>query len=109
MHYWEAVLELTNKIAGTNLPLTMEVCLLGIIDNVVRTSAKRTLVSVLLFYARKNVAMHWKKPSPPSLVQWRRLVNTSLPLYKDTYANRGCPQKYDRVWRVWVEEPETAG
>lgn len=47
--------------------------------------------------------MQWKKPNPPSITQWKRLVNENLPLYKDTYANRGCPLKFDKVWRKWME------
>lgn len=86
----------------------MEVCLLGLVEAIVPTVAKRTLISLLLFYARKNIAMQWKKSSPPSLSRWKQLVNNSLPLYKDTYMNRGCPKKYDNVLRNWLEEPLTA-
>lgn len=100
--YWGEVLNLTNKVALTNIPQTMEICLLGLIENLVPTIAKRTMIG-LLFYARKNTALQWKKPNPPSSAQWKRLVNDSLLLYKDTYANRGCPLKFDKVWRNWME------
>lgn len=101
--YWREVLDLTNKVASTNLPLQMEICILGLIENIVPTITKRTLTGLLLFYARKNIAIQWKKPNPPSITQWKHLVNDSLPLYKDTYANRGCPLKFDKVWRKWME------
>lgn len=107
--YWSEVLDTVNRVASTTLPHAMEVCLLGLIETLVPTMAKRTLVGLLLFYARKNIAIWWKKPAPPSLTQWKSLVNNNLPLYRDTYFNRGCPMKYDRVWRTWLEDVETAG
>lgn len=106
--YWSEVLNLTNRVALPTLPQVMDVCLLGLIETLVPTIAKHTMIVLLLFYARKNIAMQWKKPTSPSLVQWKRLVNDNLPLYKDTYANRGCPLKFDKVWRTWLDELDTA-
>lgn len=42
----------------------------------------------------KAITMTWKKSTPPSLSFWKHLLYTSLPLYKDTYINQGCPKKY---------------
>lgn len=47
--YWREVLDLTNKVASTNLSPLMEICILGLLENVVPTIAKRTLTSLLLF------------------------------------------------------------
>lgn len=80
-----------NLVASVTLPMMMEVSLLGLIETIVPTVAKRTLIGLLLFYACKNFAMHWKKHTVPSLAHWKRLINESLPFYKDTYVNRGCP------------------
>lgn len=44
-------------------------------------------------------------PSASSLSQWKQLVNNSLAIYKDTYMNRGCPMKYDKVWHTWLLNP----
>ena len=106
--YWTEVLDLIGLVALITVPITMEVCLLGLIETLVPTVAGRTLIGLLLFYARKNIAMNWKKPTMPSLAQWKRLVNESLPLYKDTYESRGCPLKYGKIWRTWLAEPTTA-
>lgn len=70
--------------------------------------AKSTLSSLLLFYARNAVVIHWKKPSAPSFTLWKQLVNNNLPLYKDACANRGYPKKYDRVWSKWLADTFTA-
>lgn len=106
--FWGEVLGLINKIASTNLPLSMEICMLGLIKKLVPAVAKRTMIGLLLFYARKTITFQWKKPYPPTNVQWKRLVNDNLPLYKDTYLNRGCQLKFNKVWSGWLEEMNIA-
>lgn len=60
------------------------------------------------FTPRKAIALSWRKPTPPPISLWKQLVNNSLPLYKDCYVNRGCPQKYDKVWSKWLVDSSTA-
>lgn len=43
----------------------------------------------------------------PPLSLWKQLVN-SLTLYKDTNANKGFPQKHDKVWFKWLADPSIA-
>lgn len=43
----------------------MPICILGLIEQFIPTTAGRTLVGLLLFYARKAIALRWKKPPPP--------------------------------------------
>lgn len=86
----------------------MSICLLGLVEQLIPTVAGRTMgygVGLLLFYA---ITLHWKKPAPPTSIFWKRLVNKNLPLYKDTYINRGYPKKYQMVWSKWLAEPSTA-
>lgn len=86
----------------------MPICILGLIEQFIPTTAGRTLVGLLLFYARKAIALSWKKTTPPSLTLWKQLINNSLPLYKKTYINRGCLLKYEKVWSKWLTDPSTA-
>lgn len=90
--YWEEILLFINQVTAVPLQRPMSICMLGLIEQLIPTFAGRTLVGLLLFYARKAIALCWRKPTPPPLSLWKQLVNNSLPLYKDTYANRG-PQK----------------
>lgn len=80
--FWEEVLYI-NLVSDIPLQPSMSVCLLGLVEQLIPTVARHTMGSLLLFYARKAITLHWKKPAPP----------TSLPLYKDTSTNRGCPKK----------------
>lgn len=68
---------------------SIHVCLFGLVENIIPTVAEPYLVSLSLFYALGKVL-------------------TCLPFYKDTYINRGCTKKYDRVWSKWLAEPSSA-
>lgn len=47
------------------VPMTVSVCLLGLVEEIVPTSAHRTLLNILLFYAIKAIILHLKKPTAP--------------------------------------------
>lgn len=59
----------------------------------VPTRAQGTLLSLLLFYARRVLILYWKKPMTPSLSYWKGLMNKVIPFYKATYLSKGCPKK----------------
>lgn len=73
----------------------MEICILGMIENLIPTAAERTLVG--LFLCQESCCTALEEAGPPFHPLLEKF-NNSLPLYKYTYANRGCPKKYDRVW-----------
>lgn len=69
--------------------------------------ALRTLLGLLLYYARKAILLKWKSPSAPTLDYWKHLVNTAIPLYKYTYESRVCPRKFSKVWDIWYDSPSS--
>lgn len=72
-------------------PMMVAVCLLWLVEDLAPTRAQRTLLSLLLFYARKALILYLKKKSmAPSLPYWKGLVNKMIPLYNATYLSRGC-------------------
>lgn len=54
-----------NLIAGTSMNPSPKVCLLGLVEDVASGLADRTLIGLLLFYARKAITPHWKKQASP--------------------------------------------
>lgn len=78
--------------------------ILGLVDNLLHTRVGKTLVSHLLFYARKVITLHWKKHAPASIPFWKCLLTNNLPLYKDTFVNRRCAAKYNKVWAKWLPD-----
>lgn len=89
------------------IPQTMSVCLLGLVGNLAFRQATKTLIGLLLFYVRKTIVLTWKQTEAPSLNFWKALVNSAIPLYKDTYHSRECSTKFDKIWNVWLESPTT--
>lgn len=85
-------------------------CLLGDFGEEDMASSKKTLLRIVFFYARKPLALKWKNPTPPSIQFWVDLINKALPMFKLTYASRGCPKKswenmggvdYVGLWGHW--------
>lgn len=72
------------------VPLTIRVCLLGLVEEVVPSRAHITLLNILFFYGRKA--------GVPDLVFWKGLVHSMIPFYKATYLFRGCRKKFEKVW-----------
>lgn len=102
--FWAAIFESINIRSQLTLPVSPELALLGIHEDDQRPRYTKILISLLLYYAKKEVLRKWASPSPPKVDSWDSTVNAVLPLYKTTYTNRGCPQKFNRVWLPWTEQ-----
>lgn len=55
--------------------------------------------------ARKAIALRWMDSRLPSLSQWTWLI----PLYHSftSVKNRGCLNKFGKVWGTWCNTPHT--
>lgn len=93
----------------TPIPMTVKVCLLGLVEEVVPSRAHRTLLTILLFYGRKAILLRWCRPGAPDLRLWKGLVNVMMPYYKAMYLSRDCGKKFDRVWQSWYNSELTVG
>lgn len=92
-----------NSVGNLSLGLDPLVLLLGICDGVASNTHKQLLVFYATFYARNAILLNWKQPDPPSVLQWKALVDSILPLYKLTYMSRKCPKKFDKIWSSWAK------
>lgn len=101
--YWAAIMEHINTRLQLDIPLMAELALLGIQDDEQRPRYTRLLISFLLFYAKKEILLKWAFPSARTVRAWETPVNTVLPMFKLTYTNRGCPQKFEQIWQPWTK------
>lgn len=101
--FWAEVGEAINIRLQMSIVLTPELALLGIQDEEQRPRYTKILISLLFFYAKKEILLKWTSPLPPTIRSWKNSVNAILPLYKLTYMSRGCPLKYERIWRPWID------
>lgn len=98
---------MSDLITGV-VPQTFNICLLGLVDTLQAPRAVRTLVGVLLFYARKVIVLKWKSAFPPTLGVWKGLVNAVVLLYKAAYTSRGFSlYEFEKVWHLWVNSSLT--
>lgn len=99
--YWMDIIKIISMVTQTRSIL--KICLLGLVENLSPTTAGRMLIGLLLFYARKAIMLCWKKSFAHTIPYWKQLVNSNLPLYRDTIANVGCQKK------VWESLGKVAG
>lgn len=102
--FWSGVVDVKTYVAQTHLPLEPRVCLLHLVNDLAPAVVERTFLGLSFFYTWKSIAMHWKKPTSPSLAFWKCLINANLPLYWDTYDHRGRKNTFYKVWSRWMEE-----
>lgn len=101
--FWKGVTHTIQKVLLVHVPVTVAVCLLGLVEELTPRRAQRTMISLALFYARKAILLCWKKPSPPTVSFRKDIINKALPFYKATYLRRGCPKKFEKVWQNWLD------
>lgn len=70
--------------------------LLGKIEDVEATRHVKLFLFYALYYARREILLKWKQPTPPTVNSWIAAVNSVLPLYKLTYENRNCQKNVIR-------------
>lgn len=75
-------------------------CYLGEVEGDTYT---KLCITFSLFYARREIILHWKSAEHPTLNSWKKAVNSMLPLYKLAYESRQCPAEFDKVWSAWVD------
>lgn len=102
--FWSEVVDVINSVGNLHIQMNPIILLLGVCDNLISNTHKRLFVFYTSFYARKTILIKWKQPDPPTVSQWKALVNSTLPLYKLTYINRKCPKKFSKIWGAWSKQ-----
>lgn len=105
--FWAQVVRFLHGIMGSPIPLTPQCCVLGILEVPDLSSAQRTLLHETLFQARKLIARNWMNDHVPSITEWIRVINASLPYKSLVYKHRGNPGKFQKIWSAWQESPHT--
>lgn len=61
--FWGAVGDVITAVAHISFAPSPKTCLLGLVEDL----TNRTPIELLLFYARKVLTLHWKKPLAPTI------------------------------------------
>ena len=105
--YWLRVTQFLHDNMGTPVGMDPKLCLLGLVPDVDVDKYQNIFMCESLFVARKVVAKAWMRERAPTLEDWKREVNTTLPYRRMIYIQRGHPQKFSIVWDRWLADGET--
>lgn len=105
--YWTQLVKFLHDRMGSPLSLCPRQCVLGLLSLSEGEKYLHTFLQETLFLARLQIAKTWLRGTPPTLQQWIRAVNITLPFKKIIYMHRGCPDKFYKIWDRWLEDTST--
>lgn len=103
--FWREVVNTINTVHGLQLMPDPKLCILGITDTPDPDSPIAISLARMLFQARKLVAQHWIRPSPPALREYINRMNNVIRLEKAVYSKRKVLHKYEALWGPWLDTP----
>lgn len=98
--FWQSVTRTLHELTALPIPLTISVCLLGLVEELAPLRAQRTFLFISLFHPQKPMLLHWKKPEAPSLTFWKGFASYLL--------EQGLSEKV-KVWHDWLSAMTTLG
>lgn len=103
--FWKTVLDLIHRVHGLQFSPDPKICILGVLDTVDSDSPLMLSLSRMLFQARKLIAQHWIRPTPPSRGEYVSRLNNVIRLERAVYLKRKVPHKYEAIWGPWLDVP----
>lgn len=92
--FWMAIASFIIAVTTVQVSLKVDVCQLGLVDPLAHHRVSTTLLMGTIVFCQEIYCAQMEKPQPPLLLTfWKRLGNSTLPLYKATYLSRGYPNK----------------
>lgn len=101
--FWRDLFSFFENTLQIKVPCTPKVGLLGVLNDFIHRTHTRTLVRIILFYARKLILMQWKNATAPDIQVLYRMMNKVIPIFKLVYKGRACPKKFAKIWQPWLD------
>lgn len=102
--FWREVLDVIH-IDHLQLTLDPKVCILGILADLDEDSPVFLSVSLMRFQARKLIALHWLRPTPPTVWEYTDRLNHIIRLEKGVYFKRRAAHRFEAIWGPWLDAP----
>lgn len=83
--FWREVIDIVHTVHQVRLDTDPKVCILGILEDLDEDSLASIGISRMLFQARKLIALHWLRPTPPTAREYITRLNTIIRLEKGVY------------------------
>lgn len=103
--FWREVLGIIHVVHHVRLPPDPKGCILGILDDLDEDSPVFLSISRMLFQARKLIAQHWLRPTPPTVREYTDRLNHTIRLEKGVYLKRRATQRFEAIWGPWLDAP----
>lgn len=103
--FWREVTDLIHTVYGIRLPLVPTVCVLGLVEDTGDSLLSSLGILRMLFQARKLIAFHWLRPSPPTKREYVARLNHIIRLEKGVYLKRKALHKFETIWGPWLDSP----
>ena len=101
--FWEEVRAIVEKIISKQVLLDPKLFLLGLYPEKHNYSRnERAFIDLSLLYAKKCIALLWKKICRPSTTQWIRQMLASLPLERITYILKAKRHVFEDIWSPFI-------
>ncbi|OCT94548.1 hypothetical protein XELAEV_18012222mg [Xenopus laevis] len=105
--FWMDIASYISHLMALPVEVHPTVLLLNYLSDTVTSRTEKTLLTFLLFYAKKAIAIKWKEEHPPTIAFWITLVEQALPILEQVYYSRGCPTKFNAIWSLWILQNES--
>lgn len=102
--FWRGVLDVVHKVHPVRIGTDPRVCVLGILEDLDDDSPTSVSISRMLFQARKLIAQHWLRPTPPSTREYINRIN-NVRLEKGVYTKRRATSRFETIWGPWLDTP----
>lgn len=100
-HYWSQVIKFLHDHMGSPLMRCPRQCKLGLLPLPEEEKYLTIFLQETLFIARMQITQLWLRTISPTVQQWKRAVNLTLPYKKVLYSHRGCPDKFNKMgWTI---------
>lgn len=90
-------MEKINLVFGTNLCLSLIMCVLGYMEQSVKCGDKPVEILRCLYQARKTITWKWLDIGPPTITDWLRMVNNTIIREKLAYRRRGGKSRFEKL------------
>lgn len=100
--YWDCIWEESGKILGYKLPKTCSVLYFGSLTEKKVQNKDKYLIKILLAASKKAITRKWCKEDPPTLKNWRDIVEEIHNMERLTYILRLQQEICEERWKKWT-------
>lgn len=101
--FWNNIWEELGKILGYKLPMSCSTLYFGSLSGKQIPCKDKYLIKILLAASKKSITRKWCKEEPPTVNNWRDIVEDIHNMERLTYILRLQQQEYEDRWEKWTK------